>query len=471
MPNHILLINPPYKSAPGYSREGRCTHESSFWSTSWPPYSLASIAATIRENRTIRLMDLSVPDLPKTWFENFFDQNKPDIVISSTSTQTYTSDLNFLQKIKEITQAKIIVFGVHATMFAEDILANSRVDIIVRNEPEETLKELIPALEKDQDLRTIKGITFKTPNGQTVVNEQRVYLEDLDSLPFPAWDLVDLSLYKLPLYGRKYIIINTLRGCPFRCSFCSTQVYYGHKSRIRSVPSLLEEIKFNIDNYGIRDVFFWGDTFTLKRDQITGLCKGIIKNKLDIHWVANSRVDTVDKEMLDLMKKAGIWLLSVGIESGDDKILKRCRKNTTVEKITTAVALIQSSGIKIAGHIIFGLPGETEATAQKTLNLIKTLKLDFVALYSAAPFPGSPLYKEALQQGWIEGKNWADFNQSNFIMDLPTISKKKLQKFKRRAFRIAYFQPKSLKTILSMITFQSFISSVINAIRYIIKKI
>ena len=468
MPLKILLINPPYASARGYNREGRCTHESTIWSTAWPPYSLASMAAILRRKCRVEILDCPAQNISALDLQDTIERGKPDILIAATSTQTIDADLKLLNSIKDRNHVRIVIFGVHATVFAENILEKNAVDFVIRNEPEQTAEELVLLLEEGQsNFKDIKGLAFKTKDGQARITEPRPFIEDLDTLPLPAWDLVDLSPYKLPSSGRNYIIVNTLRGCPFHCSFCTTQVYYGQKARVRSAASLLEEIKICRDRYNIKDIFFWGDTFTLNKKQIKGLCHGIVEQKIDIRWVANSRVDTIDEEILGQMKESGCWLLSCGIESGDNTVLANCKKNITVETIEKSVAQIKSSGLKIAGHFILGLPGETEETVLRTIRLAKRLNLDFYAFYSAAPYPGSPLYTEACSQGWLTGKNWSDFSQSGFVMDLPTISRERLLELRRKAYSSVYLRPRSLRTALSLFTVNSFISGTVSAIKYL----
>lgn len=443
MPLRILLLNPPFKPKRGFNREGRCTQETDFWSTPWPPYSLASIAGVLRADHDVRILDCPAQNIDRKRLTAYVTAYQPDMVVASTSTQTIDSDLRILRELKSSHPLKTAVLGIHATVFAREILTGPCVDFVIRNEPEETMKELIAAVERGTDVSLVQGLGFMDQSGRMRLTEPRPFIEDLDALPFPAWDLVDMDKYRLPLYGRKFLIINTIRGCPFGCSFCNTPIYYGSRARPRSVPSIVEEIKHSLDRYQIGDIFFWGDTFTLVREQIRTLCARIIDESLGIRWVANSRVDTVDKEILELMNKAGCWMVSYGIESGDDEMLRHCGKRITRERAAEAVRLTKDAGIKVAGHFILGLPGETEESAQRTLDFAAALDLDFANFYSAVPFPGSPLYDEAVAQGWIRSGDWGRFSQSEFIMDLPTIASSRLIKLRRKAYRSSYLRPKT----------------------------
>jgi anaerobic magnesium-protoporphyrin IX monomethyl ester cyclase len=448
---------------------------------------------------------------------------RPDLLIAAVSTQTIESDLILLRKIKTKHNTFIAAFGVHATVFAEEILSGhtasgpslissgqgkaaasqhltaaakgisefssadfTGIDAVIRGEPEETAAELADALDAALSshssgrikphsptgtlLGNVKGLSFRNHGGKVQHNPDRPFIQDLDALPFPAWEHVDLSNYTLPLYERPYVIVNTVRGCPFRCSFCTTQTYYGAKARLRSVESILHEVRHIKSKFDIDDVFFWGDTFTLDKTQITELCQGLITEKSSLRWVANSRVDTVDRDILALMKLAGCWMLSYGIESGDEALLKGCGKNISIGRIRETVRATRDSGIMASGHFILGLPGETEETARKTLKLARSLKLDFVNVYAAVPYPGSPLYNEALSRGWLpEDRRWMDFHQANFVMDLPTVSGKFLEKQRKKAYYRNYLNPRTAKKVLSGSSLRSVFRNIGKSLGYLLR--
>ncbi len=440
----ILLLNPPFRPGKGYNREGRCTQESDFWSTPWPPYSLASIAANIRADNDVRILDCPARNIDPHELAGLVASYRPAMILASSSTQTIDSDLSVLRELKTASPLKTAVFGIHATVFSKEILSRHAVDFVVRNEPEETARHLVSTINEGGEISSVPGLGFVDKSGQAVLTETRPFIKNPDDLPYPAWDLVDLDRYRLPIYGRRFLIVSTVRGCPFDCSFCNTHVYYGPRARLRSVPGIIDEIKHCRERYGIQDIFFWGDTFTLVREQVKSLCLKIIEEGLRVRWVANSRVDTVDGEILGLMRRAGCWMVSYGIESGDEGVLQQCGKRITRERVIEAVKLSQGAGIKVAGHFILGLPGETKASARRTLDFSKRLNLDFVNFYSAVPFPGSALYDEALERGWIRGKGWEQFSQSEFVMDLPTVPTRWLQKLKRKAYISSYLRPKNL---------------------------
>jgi anaerobic magnesium-protoporphyrin IX monomethyl ester cyclase len=455
MPIKILLLNPPYRKGRGFNREGRCTQEASFWTTPWPPYSLASIAAVLREDgHLVEVVDCPARKVRTPGLGAIAARGAFDLVIAAVSTETIESDMRELAGLKAERDPRIAVFGVHPTVRPQDAIgpAPSGADFVILHEPEETARELAAALDAHGPVEAVRGIAYRDARtGSAALTAPRPYIADLDSLPFPAWDLVDLDRYRLPVLGRRFVIVNTVRGCPFRCSFCTAQAYYGTAGRARSVPSLIAELRHVIATVGVRDIFFWGDTFTLLKDQVRDLCRAIIAGSLSVRWVANSRVDAVDPETLALMKRAGCWLLSFGIESGDEDILRACGKAVSLDRTVQAVRETRRAGILSAGHFVFGLPGETVSSARRTVRFARRLGLDFANFYTAVPYPGSRLYDEALASGWIRETPWARFNQNEFTMDLPTVDRARLAAVRRRAKRTFGLMPRRIETGLALL--------------------
>jgi radical SAM superfamily enzyme YgiQ (UPF0313 family) len=276
-------------------------------------------------------------------------------------------------------------------------------------------------------------------------------VENLDDLPMPAWDLINLNSYQMPLIGEPFLMIAPIRGCPYLCTFCTCQTYYGAKIRKASVARVLEEIRRNIREFGVRNFFFWADTFTIDRRYTEELCKALIGSGLDIRWTCNSRIDTVNEHLLGLMKQAGCWMLSFGIESFDQRILDGVKKGMKAEKIRPTVEAAKRVGLKVVGHIIFGLPGETEETLENTRKNVLDLGLDFIQFYCAAPFPGSELYTQAQTEGWIDGNHFHNFRQDRAIMQLPGLSPDKVEMERKKAFRRFYLNPKTVRNVFGLI--------------------
>jgi len=339
------------------------------------------------------------------------------------------------------------VMGTHVSSETEPVFSVREIDIVIRREPEQIIRNLCRKT-KDQ-WAEVDGISYRASSNGTIQHNPDAGFLPPEAIPFPAWHLLDLNAYRLPLKGRRFLTVAPNRGCPFNCNFCTAQIYYGKKLRKRPVNRVVSEIEHNISRYQITDFFIWADTFTADRDHVHAFCSEIISRKLDILWTCNSRVDTVDRELLALMKKAGLWMISFGLESGDERILLRTGKRITPAQSKKAVACCHELGIKTSGHYILGLPGETRATMEKSLNFALDLPLDIVQFYTAAPFPGTGLYQEAVDRGWLD--NSAPHSQSQAVMELPGLPSQEVDAFRRLAYRKFYLRREAVERLLKMV--------------------
>lgn len=375
------------------------------------------------------------------------------LIVWSTGTPSIKSDLVLANKIKRIDlNIQTAAFGTHVTALPEECLREAEgLDFVVRNEPEESITALVEGLEKGDSIGVIKGISYKDGDGRVFHNPPRPFIEDLDELPFPAWHLIDLEVYRLPLMGERFLMLSPLRGCPYPCTFCTAQAYYGKRIRRRSVPKMMGEIEYIIDRFDVHQFFIWADTFTADRDYVIRFCQAIQEKGLEIGWTCNSRVDTVEQTLLESMAKAGCWMISYGIESGNQRVLDQAKKKITVSQSRNAVEMARKAGIKVAGHFILGLPGETEETLKETIDFALTLDMDLVQLYCAVPFPGSSLYEWARAKGWIEGRDFDEFRQDNAVMKMPGLPPSVVNDYRKRGFRRFYLRPAPFFRILRMV--------------------
>ena len=437
----ILLLNPPTRDEKKFIREGRCTQEKGVWATLWLPISLATIGAVLEEvGHLVKIVDCAAQEVSWGELKDLISEFSPRIVIWSTGTPSIRSDLELASLIKSCDD-KIVtaVFGTHVTVLdVQCIEAFPEIDCIIRNEPEITSRELVEALQEGRTMKGIAGLTFRNGAGEVVTNPPRPFIEDLDMLPLPAWHLVNLDYYTLPLKGKRFLMVSPLRGCPFNCSFCTCHTYYGRKLRKRSIESVLKEIEYDNMQFAIEEFFIWAETFVVDKEYVGELCTAMIEREINISWTSNSRVDTVDGPLLKLMAKAGCWMISYGIESGSQKILDGVDKGTRVEQAYEAVRYAKEAGIKTVGHFILGLPGETEESVEHTINYAKQLGLDLAQFYCAVPFPGSRLYDRALKEGWIKESDFANFKQDYALMELPTISSQMVNRYRALACRKFY---------------------------------
>jgi len=445
----VLLFNPTAPDGAGFTREGRCTQRADFWGTVWPPLSLATAAALLEQDgHVVRVVDFSVRANRRQSLSAIIKTMRPDFAIWPTSTETMAYDLRLAQIIKEAGAETITgVFGTDVTVNPDQALQNIFIDAVIRGEPEGVIRDL--CLRTRDDWSAIAGLSYRDKKTCRIHhNADHVFLAP-EAIPPPAWHLLNLQGYRLPLKGRKFLIVAPVRGCPYRCNFCTAAVYYGAKPRLRPVEKVVEEIADGVSRYGIRDFFIWADTFTLNKQYVQDFCRTIINRRLSICWTCNSRVDTLDEETIDLMREAGLWLISFGMESGNRQILAATGKAITVEQSRAAVELAGEKGIKTAGHFMFGLPGETGATMEETLQLALSLPLTIAQFYAATPYPGTGLYQEAGEKGWL--KPGQAMSQKKAVMEIPGLTATEVNSFCRHAYRKFYLRPRIVCSILSMI--------------------
>jgi radical SAM superfamily enzyme YgiQ (UPF0313 family) len=407
--------------------------------------------ASVLEERgfAVKILEMAALHLSESDIEPIIDREKPDIVGISAMTSTVNSALNVVQRIKEINNRICVVLGgAHVSVLPEEtLLRNPDVDIIVRGEGEKTMPELIDVVaSKNEDLANVLGITYRTEEG-VKSNPPRPYIDDLDSLPFPAFNLLPKGKYHLhPPFGRKSpaMPIITSRGCPYSCIFCSKSVF-GNKYRSNSPGYVIKQIQFLIEKFGIREIKFYDDVFTLDKKRVMSICSELKNSRIDIPWTCETRVNLVDKALLSTMKDAGCYMIAYGVESGSQEILNVIDKKTTLEQITRAFNLTHRIGINTVGYFMIGTPNETSETIRETIEFAKRIDPDFVQFSIATPYPGTKLYEVAARDGSMS-RRWDNYVyaeiESLHSPDFPlsNVSGQELKEWNREAYRSFYLR-------------------------------
>lgn len=462
----ILLFNPPAPGGRGYTREGRCTQEAGVWGTQWPPLSLATAAAMLRSDGCrVTLRDYPAAGLGVRDLEEDLRTLRPSLAIWSTGTPTLGFDLGLARLVRGLSpETATAVLGTHVSVLPEEALARKELDIVIRGEPEGVIRDLGRIWTAEANRKTpagagngpgeslcaeVRGISWRAPDGGAIRHNPDAPPLEPEAIPAPDWEGLDLNAYRLPLKGRRFLMVAPVRGCPYRCTFCTASLYYGYRLRRRPAVQVVEEMAAAISRFGIREFFLWADTFTADRGYVRDLCRAVLERGLGISWTCNSRVDTIDEETLRLMKQAGLWMISFGLESGSDEVLAASGKGITAAQSRAAVELANRLGIRTAGHFMFGLPGETEETMARTLALAISLPLDIAQFYAATPFPGTALYDSALREGWL--KKGEEFAQNRAAMGLPGLPAARVDAFRRYAYRRFYLRPRAALNLLSMV--------------------
>ena len=321
-------------------------------------------------------------------------------------------------------------------------------DFLFKGEAEAAFPKLLDIIGKGKgDLESVPGLVWR--EGGQVRSNAASFIEDLDAIGLPAWDLIHPEDYPESQHGaffRKFPIapIMITRGCPYPCAFCAGGVVSGKKIRKRSIESVLGEIKTLYKDHGIREFHVIDDNFTMDASYAKEFLRRLKGIGLDISWAVPNgvRMETLDPEILKLMKDTGLYLISLGIESGSDEILRLMKKGNTVSRIRECVRMINDSGIDVAGFFILGYPGETEESIKKTIRFSLELGLVRANFFTYLPFPGSESYDQLASSGELDRVDWDNFYFMNAAYVTPGLTRKGLKNLQRIAFAKFYLRPK-----------------------------
>lgn len=395
MKKRILLIYPP---SPVLNREDRCQQPTKelIVIPPLPPADLMYLAAVAEKaGFEAKICDYSQGGNYEADLKDF----QPDYLVVNIATPTLEHDLDAVKKAKEICPNIITVAkGAAFLTLAEKIVGeHNELDFGILGEAEDTLKDILENKSKND----ISGIYYKE-NGEVKFTGKRPFIEDLDSLPFPARHLVDNNIYRRPDNNKVQATIKVSRGCPFHCFFCLATPVSGAKVRRRSPENIVAEIRECVEKYNIKNFLFWSDIFNIDKDWTMKLCQAIIDSGLKITWSANTRADTADLEMAEMMYKSGCRLVSIGVESGSQYMLEKMGKKITLNDVRRTVKVFKKAKIRIYNYFVIGLPWETEETVEETIKFAIELNSDFISFYTATPLPGSRFYDYASEHNLFD---------------------------------------------------------------------
>lgn len=384
-----------------------------------------------------------------------------DLVGITVRTAIYNETKRLIRVIRSETDAPIVLGGPHPSAQPQRCIIDSDADYVVFGEGEITMLELVN-LEKPTC--KIKGLIYR--EGSSVkVNESRPLIEDLDKIPFPAWHLMPPNRYPIvPLLASAEKLpiapVITSRGCPYSCIFCAAKAIWGHKWRHRSAKNVVDEIELLIRRYGAKEIHISDDNFTLDKKHAMNVCNEILHRGLDVSWSCPNgvRIDRLDGELLQTMRKAGCHLLCFGIESGSPKTLRRIKKGIDdIDLFYKVVRKARKVGIMTMGSFIIGLPEDTPETIRKTINFAKKLDLDRAWFNILIPLPGSEIWETEP----IVGDDWG-----NCYVQLPAVTRDEVVEWQRRATREFYLRPRILLSLLKYIKF-GHINHLIGALKWV----
>ncbi|OGV35657.1 MAG: B12-binding domain-containing radical SAM protein [Lentisphaerae bacterium GWF2_45_14] len=393
-----------------------------------------------------------------------------DCLILMCSTQSFRSDLKIFEKVKSLNPAiKTVLFGSHPTFMPEYALAEA-VDFIVRKEPEEAIRVLLDAIARGEDTLNICGIGYRDKNGEVVLNSDREFC-DMNDLPIPDRTLLPENAdYFNPVVHRlPYTTIQTSRGCPGRCIFCTSPEFYGRKYRFRSAENVLKELRV-IKELGYREVFFRDETFTALKSRNAEICQAMIDENLSLSWIANGRVDMIDRETMALMKRAGCHMIKFGVETSSNELLKTYRKGTTAEQTRECFRLARELGIETHAHLIFGGPGESWDTINATIKFVREIRPSTASFGILTPYPGTELFAMVAAKN-PSIRDGSDSNMDNlhtegfYSKEMSGMTGDELSRAVKRAYRKFYLRPSYiLGKLLKIRSFEQLVILVISGL-------
>lgn len=440
----VLLINPP-------AIDSIVADMSDYFDKSggaYPPIGLMYLAACLQRDgrHTVRIVDANLNGHDYAALRDIVAKARPDVVGITALTFNMPTILQMTADIKAVDpRIRVVLGGPHVSIFPEESLAFPTVDYIVLGEGEEVFEHLLDVLEAGGDPEGMEAVGFKR-NGEPVLNRTFHAIEDLDRLPTPAVDLVEIRRYFSVLSrGRQTMVMMSSRGCPFQCIYCD-RPHLGRRFRARSAGNVVDEMELHVRQHGINDIKFFDDTFTVDRNRVVAICEEIRRRNLAVTWAARARVNTVDYDLLKLMRDSGLRSLSFGIESGNQRILDILQKGITIEQVVSAVGHCRKLGIEVLGDFILGNPGEKREEALETLSLARALCLDYAQFTIMTPYPSTKLYAMGLEKGIIKKDYWREFARNpskDFVTPVweEFYTKAELVALLRKAYRLFYFRP------------------------------
>lgn len=452
----ILLINPPTTFSQIYG-----DWDLSALDTYSPPLGILYIASYLRAHKhEPKVFDLEALKWDLNKLSESIIAFNPDLIGITSMTINFTNAHKIAAFIKNILQfVPIIIGGPHLTAAPIETMSKyPEFDFGVYGEGEITFLEIVEKLKINESITDVKGLVWRNEQAQVFINEPRPYIDNLDDLPFPAWDLLENfpENYPLSILESKRLpsaSIMTSRGCPFHCTFCDNKIF-GTKVRHFSAEYTIRLINHLIENYGIKDLMILDDNFLLNRDKLFEICDTIINNRLDLTWYCMGHANTMTEDRLMKIKKAGCWFIELGIECGNDEMLKKIRKNTSKKEIKHAVSLAKHAGLKTKGNFIFGFPGDTVKTIEESIKFALDIKIDFFQQNFLTVWPGCEIYSQTMNNSdsyAYYNSSWDTLAHQRITFIPKGMTNNELIKASKDAFRRFYLRPKVILALLPLV--------------------
>jgi radical SAM superfamily enzyme YgiQ (UPF0313 family) len=384
-----------------------------------PPLDLMYYGSTLESRGfEVALIDADAEGLSEDDVRNRVMKFAPEAIIATLSLPTLQNDAEFIKSLKSAAgTTKIFVkTGVRYPALLQEILNVSNADLVIHGECDSIIDKIIEG-------KSFEGTARLLNDGVQVENEK--LLDDLDALPMPARHLLDNSRYSYDLLGKPATSMQTSRGCPFPCAFyCPYPLVQGTRWRARSAEHVVAEIEEIVQKYKVRKILFRDATFTLDRKRTERICNLIFEKGLNITWWCETRLNCIDPDLLQLMKLAGLQGMNVGVETGDPQVMKdHAKAGVTMEQVISIRKTAKKLGVRLHFLLMTGLPEESKSSLFETFKLVHTVKPDSIGVTIVTPYPGTPLYDEAIKKGWIEVTDWNKFGGHCGVMHTDKLSR------------------------------------------------
>jgi radical SAM superfamily enzyme YgiQ (UPF0313 family) len=438
----------------------KCFYTDSIWknysksAAMLPSLGLAYLAALLRDKGyDVSLIDANVLKLSKEDILAKLNEIKPEYLLYNAITDNLQGTIFWIKEIRKEYEKPVIIGGPHMEIYPKETLTHECLDYGVVGDGWETLPELLEGLEQKKDLTEIKGLVFRK-DGEVVFTGERPKTTSLEDVPFPARDLLPNEKYDMVASKAKPLsIMITALGCPFRCTYCCTDT----KLRARSAEHIVAEVEECINRYGIKEIEFYDETFTVNKKTMKRFLDLIEEKGLKFNFSIRTRVDCVDKDLLQRMAKNGCIRANFGIESGDEDVLRATNRNMSIDSIRQSVKWAKDAGIMTFGFFMIGLPQDTKESIEKTLKLMLELDLDFMQLNKFTILPNSEMYEEYKKE---TGEDfWREYTLGNVTLDdfkrtYLQVTEEELDKYLERGYRSFYYRPRLiLKKLLAVRSF------------------
>lgn len=425
------------------------------------PLGVMMIAANARAQGfdDVHVLDMKVEDWTPEQAVDAIVKLNPDVVGLSAMTYEAGCMHAVAKLVKErLPRAVVACGGPHPSVAAEDVLKDANVDFVVRGEGEFTFAELLAGVRDGRTEWTeCAGISWRSADGIVVNNPDRPPPQNLDELPFPAWDLIDHAKYHLVPRGgviyahKEFATMFSSRACPWRCTYCHNS--YGKTFRERSAEHVLAEIEMLVTKFGVKELVFMDDIFNFRPERAKKIARGIIEKnwKLALTFPNGFRGDILDEELVVLLKQAGMYRCMVAVESASPRMQKVMKKNLKVEKVRKIVDFIAQQKVMVHGAFMLGFPTETEEEMEETIRWASSSSFHTAAFFRVIPFKGTELFKQVEHAGYELPTDWSSYEPYQAEINLSAVPEAKIFKLRKKAYRSFYLNPKRLWRIFELI--------------------